>query len=529
MTNDSSLIDRITMLLSYHLTSTKKLYFQTLLFPHTISFITNFPIKISNLNTKPFSVVTSFRSSAMSQISKTEYTRLMLQHFGSTKTPAYSSVSRDQRVSLKSISHSKGSLADVCTVLNIPLPAAAGFSAAVQVAAGLPQKEVLAANNAESQVPAPAGPFAADPAAPPQEEVPAADNAETHFPASADPSVEDFAGPPQGGAAAPASAAVAGLPQGEAEASAANNAEPQVPAPAGPFAEDPAAPPQEEVPEADNAEPQVPASAGSSASAAPLTALSNEPQKTLSQATAPTVNSGAVSNSARVAQLHASAAADASIPKKRVIQPRAIYVPVKRGGARQNHQIDFGQGLPNPIFDQEKDCFKNSIALLMRLQHIPTSLNLQSPNMSLCDINVVLNQGGYYLRKLPLYFDENQKKFFKPEMPTLLAAFLQIKFGVDLPWLHDSSLDDSQIRRSISRVLIENNKHNYLPFLILNPFNNNGVPLHCVGLECRWNKAIVWDPANVNSFEFSLRTLHALCDGRWTPSFRRIWCLCART
>jgi hypothetical protein len=26
--------------------------------------------------------------------------------------------------------------------------------------------------------------------------------------------------------------------------------------------------------------------------------------------------------------------------------------------------------------------------------------------MSLCDINVVLNQGGYYLRQLPLYFDE---------------------------------------------------------------------------------------------------------------------------
>jgi hypothetical protein len=203
-----------------------------------------------------------------------------------------------------------------------------------------------------------------------------------------------------------------------------------------------------------------------------------------------------------------------------------LYKARNTGNARLNHQIDLGQGLPNPIFDQEKDCFKNSIALLMRLKHVQTSLNLQSPNMSLCDINVVLNQGGYYLRKLPLYFDENQKKFFKPELPTLLAVFLQIKFGVDLPWLHDSSLDFSQVQRSISRVLLE--KHNYLPFLILNPFNNNGVPLHCVGLECRWNKAIVWDPANVNSFEFSLRTLHALCDGRWTLSFRRIWCICAR-
>ena len=223
------------------------------------------------------------------------------------------------------------------------------------------------------------------------------------------------------------------------------------------------------------------------------------------------------------------ALAAASKPKKRPPQqPSALFTAVKRGDARKNHQIDFGQGLPNPIFDQEKDCFKNSIALLMRLQHIPTSLKLQSPNMSLCDINVVLNQGGYYLRQLPLYFDENRKKLFKPEVPTLLAVFLQVKFGVDLPWLHDSSLDVLQVQRCISRVLPENNTHNYLPFLILNPFNNNGVPLHCVGLECRWNKAIVWDPANVNSFEFSLRTLHALCDGRWTPSFRHIWCLCAR-
>ena len=473
----------------------------------------------------------------MSQISNSQYAKLMLQHFGVTKTPTYKLVPRDQRVSLKSIFDSKGSLADVCAVLNLPLPAAAGFSAAVQVVAGLPQVEVLAADNAESQYVASVDPsgssaLAASTSAADEEvaglprgevEVPAANNVESQVAASVGSSAS----------AAPASAAdeeVAGLPQGEVEVPAANNVESQVAASVGSSFEEVAGLLQGgvEVPAANNVESQVAASAGSSASAASPTAVLNEPKRNLSQSTAPTGNGGAVSQSARMAPPLASAAARIP-PTKRVFQPAALHIPVKRGGARQNHQIDFGQGLPNPIFDQEKDCFKNSIALLMRLQHIPTSLNLQSPNMSLCDINDVLNQGGYYLRKLPLYFDENQKKFFKPEVPTLLAVFLQIKFGVDLPWLHDSSLDVSQVQRSISRVLIENKTHNYLPFLILNPFNNNGVPLHCVGLECRWNKAIVWDPANVNSFEFSLRTLHALCDGRWTPSFRRIWCLCART
>ena len=398
----------------------------------------------------------------MPQISNSQYAKLMLQHFGVTKTPAYNSVSTAQRISLKSIFDAKGSSADVCAVLKLPLPAAA-----VVVDTGLSLPEVSAADNAESQ----------------------------------DVASVDASGSSVSAASATAASVVdAELPR------------------------------QVEVSAADNAESQDVASvdaSGSSVSADSATAVLNESQRNLGQAKAPTGNVGAVSQPAAVAPRPASAAA--RIPTKRRFQPAAINILVKRGGARQNHQIDLGQGLPNPIFDQEKDCFKNSIALLMRLQHIPTSLNLQSPNMSLCDINVVLNQGGYYLRKLPLYFDENQKKFFKPEVPTLLAVFLQIKFGVDLPWLHDSSLDVSQVQRSISRVLIENKTHNYLPFLILNPFNNNGVPLHCVGLECRWNKAIVWDPANVNSFEFSLRTLHALCDGRWTPSFRRIWCLCART
>ena len=163
----------------------------------------------------------------------------------------------------------------------------------------------------------------------------------------------------------------------------------------------------------------------------------------------------------------------------------------------------------------------------MRLHDVKTSLKLQSPNLSIIDIHTILNQGGYYLRKLPLYFSENACKLFKPEMPTLLAVFLKTKFGVDLPWLQDLALNRSQVEKRVSDVLTST-AGNALPYLILNPFNNNGVPLHCVGLQCQWNKAIVWDTANVNSFEFSLDTLHALCDGRWTPSFRQIWCIYAR-
>jgi hypothetical protein len=165
----------------------------------------------------------------------------------------------------------------------------------------------------------------------------------------------------------------------------------------------------------------------------------------------------------------------------------------------------------------------------MTIQHIPTSLKLQTPNLSLSDIHAILNQGGHYLRKLPLYFEQNKNKLFKPEMPTLLAAFLKTKFGVDLPWLSNPALNFSQkkIEECVARVSAST-AGNALPLLILNPFNNNGVALHCVGLDCRWKKAIVMDPANVNSFEFSLQTLHELCDGHWTPSFRQIWCIYAR-
>jgi hypothetical protein len=270
------------MLLSYHLTATKKQYFQPLFFPHTITFITNFPIKISNLNTKPFSVVTSFRSSAMSQISNSQFARLMLQHFGAAKTPAYISVSRAQRVSLKSIFDTKGSSADVCAVLNlplpaaaVPLPAAAGFSAAVAAVAVLPsQVEVPAANNVQSEV---------------EECVPVVASDSSPSAASATEVVVAVAVPPS----------------------------------------------QVEVPAANNVPSEVEASAvdasGSSPSAASPTAVLNEPQRHLSQAPATTGKGGAVSQSARVAPPLASAAARNSI--KRSYQPSSIHFPVIIGGA----------------------------------------------------------------------------------------------------------------------------------------------------------------------------------------------------
>lgn len=435
----------------------------------------------------------------MSAFTRSQYASLMTKHCRSLRTPVFSDLTMDQRVSLKSILDANGSTEQVCHILRLPSLApvvASAASAAVPV-------DMDSANKSTSA---------------------AAENADS------DGGSASLTEPSDSGLTHPVALVVA-----QAHDAPANESEPQIAV------------------AADNAES---ASSGSSAFvAAPATgsAVSNEPQGKLaapSQAPAPPVNGSSASRSAPsdidATRPLASAAApgiSSEPPSEAVAQDLsicgplkrhkrdvrdALYVPRKRGSARQNHQIDLGQGLPNPIFDQEKDCFKNSIALLMRLQHVPTSLNLQSPNMSLCDINVVLNQGGYYLRQLPLYFDENQKKFFKPEVPTLLAVFLKIQFGVDLPWLHDSSLDFSQVQSSISRVLLKTNKHNVLPFLILNPFNNNGVPLHCVGLDCRWNKATVWDPANVNSFEFSLRTLNALCDGRWTLSFRRIWCICAR-
>jgi hypothetical protein len=468
----------------------------------------------------------------MSEISRADYFKLIAPIIGAG-VPSYQAISKPQRVSLKTIFDGNGTLAEACAVLNLQSPTAAVSSSAsaAPIAAGLsppapsgndarPALASAAVSPGSSSQPrgaSPNGSYNAESASSsvgrsaaesPNGSVALGDNGAPLPPA---PSVID-ATPPLASASVPPGSS--SQPRGAA---------------ASPNGSD----------NAESASSSVVAS--SSLASATGTAVLDEPQRNpvaQSQAPAPGAPSTPAPSGNDARPLPASAAvpsgkssqppsaAPTRTLRKRFIESTNLYKAIKTGNARLNHQIDLGQGLPNPIFDQEKDCFKNSIALLMRLKHVQTSLNLQSPNMSLCDINVVLNQGGYYLRKLPLYFDENQKKFFKPEVPTLLAVFLQIKFGVDLPWLHDSSLDFSQVQRSISRVLFE--KHNYLPFLILNPFNNNGVPLHCVGLDCRWNKAIVWDPANVNSFEFSLRTLHALCDGRWTLSFRRIWCICAR-
>lgn len=430
----------------------------------------------------------------MAEISNSEYARLMVQHFGTQRTPSIRSVTKAQRVLLKTIFDGKGTIQDVCGVLGLPMPAAAVRYA--QSTAPAPAGDGDGGSASAASVSALEQPQAASAAL---EQPQVAASALSHQDGASEPPIEAAAHDEDAvpaGAPSLSSASVAASATGLAV----SNEQQNLVAPS-----------------------QAPEAAGAGGSSSP--SLPSQPLASVSAAPGDSLQ--------RAAEAPGSSIIGASAAKKRPVRPVRdvevrFYGPVLKVGARQNHQIDFGQGLPNPIFDQEKDCFKNSIALLMRLQHVPTSLNLQSPNMSLCDINFVLNQGGYYLRQLPLYFDENHNKFFKPEVPTLLAVFLQIQFGVDLPWLRDSSLDFSQVQKSISRVLLKNKKHNYLPFLILNPFNNNGVPLHCVGLECRWNKAIVWDPANVNSFEFSLRTLNALCDGRWTPSFRRIWCICAR-
>ena len=185
--------------------------------------------------------------------------------------------------------------------------------------------------------------------------------------------------------------------------------------------------------------------------------------------------------------------------------------------------------------NQERDCFQNSIALIMRLAHVPTFLKLEAVTLPCSDVFTILNMGGFFLKELPLYFEAHHNILFKPEMPSLLAEFLRQAFGVDLPWLDDPYLDRGEVDKVISGILTGNsgcNKKqkvlNFLPYLLLNPFNKDGVALHCVGLDCRYNRAIVWDPANVNSFAFTLQNLHDVCDGKWTPSFRHIWCLCSR-
>ena len=438
----------------------------------------------------------------------------MVTHFGTASTPLYSSVNSAQRGLLKTIFDANGSREAVCAALALPFPVPAAPPLVLDVAAS--DKSLAAADNADSASGSVVAAIVVDSDS--EAQLPVVSSLVIEAPQSLNSAASEA---PQSlaSAAAPATGSAAAI-----EIQRILAATSPAPAPAGIVdcgsasqSEDEPAPFASDAPQSLNSAAAI---ADDSATANVARGNSSVPQRAVA-ALASSIGGGAASS-------HSDRSSQFSQRLRRVRDDKSdeMHIPVVRGGARKQHQIDFFQGLPNPIFDQEKDCFKNSIALLMRLQHVPTSVNLQSPNMSLCDINVVLNQGGYYLRELPLYFDENERKMFKPEMPTLLAEFLKIKFGVDLPWLHDSALDFSQVERCVSRVLVTTK--NALPYLILNPFNNNGVPLHCVGLECRWNKAIVWDPANVNSFEFSLRTLNALCDGRWTLSFRRIWCIHAR-
>ena len=109
----------------------------------------------------------------------------------------------------------------------------------------------------------------------------------------------------------------------------------------------------------------------------------------------------------------------------------------------------------------------------------------------------------------------------------MLALFLRKVFDVDLPWLVDPGLDCLETDRRVDAIVHSIN-HNLLPYIILNPFNSDGVALHCIGLDCRFRKAIVLDAANVNSFEFTPDTLNAVCNGSWSRSFRRIFILCSR-
>lgn len=230
-------------------------------------------------------------------------------------------------------------------------------------------------------------------------------------------------------------------------------------------------------------------------------------------------------------------------------QPR----PVLGKGARADFQIECGLGSANPIFDQvpyfylqvsciqnlfhidtelqNKDCFKNSIALLLIDENASTSSKLRIPNLQLNEIHCIMNQGGHFLRELPLYFSDNQHRRFKPEMPLLLGHFLEHHFEVNLPWLTNSELNPSEVSRVQERVrhISDFLPRGMLPYLLLTPFNRDGVAMHCVGLDCRFKRATVLDPANVNSYEFTLENLHAACDGKWTPSFHRIWCICSRS
>jgi hypothetical protein len=205
----------------------------------------------------------------------------------------------------------------------------------------------------------------------------------------------------------------------------------------------------------------------------------------------------------------------------------AAVPPGNKGGARSNFQICFLNGKPNGIFDQKGNCYKTSIALIMQDIDAQVYSMLQQPNLTVGAINTVLNNGGYILRKLPLFFPKHASRLFKPEMPYLLAELLNDQFEVQLSWLKTEPVDPNEARLRV-REILQSIKHEMMPLFVLNPFNKYGVAMHTIGLDCRFRRAIVLDPANLNTFEFTLDSLNAVCDGRWTPSFRRVEVICRR-
>ena len=266
------------------------------------------------------------------------------------------------------------------------------------------------------------------------------------------------------------------------------------------------------------------------AAAAPDAATSS-PSGVAPFASSSSVAAAASAKSSSVASLVGRAVADDALGcgQKRRVNESETYTavpPNNNGGARANYQICLLDGKPNQIFDQIGNCFKNSIGLIMREINDSVYSRLQSPNLTTGVINTILNLGGYVLRKLPLFFTQHCNRLFKPEMPYLLAILLENQFEVQLPWLKIDPVDPEEADRRVRNIVAS--MRQMLPFLILNPFNKHGVAMHTIGLDCRFQRAMVLDPANANSFPFTLQNLNAVCDGRWTPSFRHIWVICRR-
>jgi len=164
--------------------------------------------------------------------------------------------------------------------------------------------------------------------------------------------------------------------------------------------------------------------------------------------------------------------------------------------------------------------------------HPPTFDKLSaSPNLSPDAICSILNHGGFYLRKLPLYlFDGTfsgcgRNKLFKRELSTLFAELLLQKCNINIPWLRNADLDPSSIVQRVQEIM--SLFPNMLPAFIMNPFNSSGVALLCVGLSIEGPHAVVMDPANASFFQLTMESLDSVCEGKWN-GFRRIYCICSR-